>query len=155
MIVLKFWGERDPSWLGRARGLWRKLRTPAGLASPVFPSSGAWACACLRAWAWAPFLACSAELGVRALQRLISSSPPRSCHYCRHFTLALGAASWEGSSVVLRDCAAMPPAAQDRARRWSVHRRNRARGEGERWKGRRKVNFPAVAWRQVDRCGVS
>lgn len=142
-MVLKFWGERDPSWRGRARDFWRELRTPAGLASPVFRSSGAWVSACLRAWAWAPSLACSAEPGVRALQRFISSPPPRSRHYCRHLTLMLGAASWERSNVVLRDCAAVPPTAQDQACRWSRAQAKPSKGRRGETRRREESEFPS------------
>lgn len=142
-MVLKFRGERAPCWRGRARGSRRKLRTPAGLASPVSPRL-ARASVCLSVCgrpAW------------RVLQSwesgLFRDSSPHPLpapvtQDCRHLALASGAAAWERSGAVLRDRAAGP-----------VPGRGRARGEGGRCSAGRKVNFPAVAWRQVDRCGVS
>lgn len=141
---IKVPGREGSVLAGKGKRLEEEAPNARGFSEPGFPASGARASVCLSVCgrpAW------------RVLQSwesgLFRDSSPRPLpapvtQDCRHLALASGAAAWERSGAMLRDRAAGP-----------VPGRGRARGEGGRCSAGRKVNFPAVAWRQVDRCGVS
>lgn len=141
---IKVPGREGSVLAGKGKRLEEEAPNARGFSEPGFPASGARASVCLSVCgrpAW-----CVLQSWESGLFRDSSPHPLPApvTQDCRHLALASGAAAWERSGAVLRDRAAGP-----------VPGRGRARGEGGRCSAGRKVNFPAVAWRQVDRCGVS